>query len=88
MKIDKRKKYYMILDVETANSLEEGLVYDIGFQIIDKKGNIYEKDSFLIYDIFVLENQLMKTCYYKEKISYTIDLVHITSCCKHLKCHT
>lgn len=67
-KIDKRKKYYLVVDVETANSTEDALVYDIGFAVSDKKGNIYEKHSYIIYDIFVGEKELMKSAYYAEKI--------------------
>ena len=45
-KIDKRKKYVLVIDVETANTIidskfNEGLVYDIGFGVYDKKGNEY-----------------------------------------------
>ena len=44
--MDRRKKYYLVVDVETANSTQEALVYDLGFAICDKKGNIYEfKDN-------------------------------------------
>ena len=58
MKVDRRKKYLMVLDVETTNNNMEkgakndGLVYDIGFVICDKKGNIYAKRSFAISEIF------------------------------------
>ena len=73
MKIDKRKKYIMVLDVETTNNIMEkgqpndGLVYDLGFTIIDKKGNIYAKRSFAITDIFEWK-ELMATAYYKNKL--------------------
>ena len=73
MKIDKRKKYIMVLDVETANTIIEpnakndGLVYDIGFVICDKKGKIYAKRSFAIKEIFDWK-ELMSTAYYKDKL--------------------
>lgn len=70
MKIDRRKKYYMVLDVETANTIEpynDGLVYDLGFVIIDKKGNIYAKRSFCIKEIFSWRD-LMKSAYYVNKL--------------------
>jgi len=75
-KIDKRKKYFMVLDTETCpiDSTEEGvnaknmLVYDIGFCIIDKKGNVYEKCSFVIKDIFVNEPIKMRSAYYYNKL--------------------
>lgn len=73
MKIDKRKKYLMVLDVETTNNIMEkgapndGLVYDIGFTITDKKGNIYAKRSFAVKEIFDW-TELMSTAYYKNKL--------------------
>lgn len=73
MKIDKRKKYLMVLDVETTNNIMEkgaandGLVYDIGFTITDKKGNIYAKRSFAVKEIFEWTD-LMNTAYYKQKL--------------------
>ena len=72
MKIDKRKKYIMVVDVETTNNImnskfNDGLVYDLGFTIADKKGNIYAKRSFAIKEIFEWA-ELMSTAYYKEKL--------------------
>ena len=48
--IDKRKNYYLTIDTETANSLDDPLVYDIGGAIHDKKGRVYETFSFVIYE--------------------------------------
>lgn len=72
MKVDKRKKYLMVLDVETTNNqmnskFNDGLVYDIGFVICDKEGKIYAKRSFAIKDIFDWK-ELMSTAYYKNKL--------------------
>lgn len=73
MKIDKRKKYIMVLDVETTNNNMEkgakndGLVYDIGFVVADKNGNIYAKRSFVIKEIFDWK-ELMSTAYYSHKL--------------------
>lgn len=74
-KIDRRKKYIAVLDTETANGFIENeklnlnfsLVYDIGYQIIDKKGNVYISRSFAIREIF-LDKSLMTSAYYAEKI--------------------
>jgi DNA polymerase III epsilon subunit-like protein len=68
-KIDKRKSYYLTIDTETTNGLDDPLVYDLGYALHDKKGNIYESGSLVIYDIYVLEKELMKTAYYKNKLS-------------------
>jgi len=63
-----QKKYFMVLDTETANGLDDPLVYDIGFAIVDKHGNVYHTESLVIYDVFVLMRDLMETAYYSEKI--------------------
>ena len=74
-KIDRRKNYYLTIDTETANSLDDPLVYDIGGAIHDKKGRVYETFSFVIYEIFVGMKDLMKNAYYAEKIpNYENDL--------------
>lgn len=67
-KIDRRKHYILVFDTETANSLDDPLVYDIGWAIVDKYGNVYETKSFINADIFIDEKELMQTAYYKEKI--------------------
>ena len=72
MKIDKRKKYFITLDTETTNNnfesgFNDGLVYDLGFTITDKQGNIYEKRSFAIKEIFDWK-ELMQSAYYYHKL--------------------
>lgn len=72
MKLDKRKKYIMVLDVETTNNdmtskFNDGLVYDIGFGIYDLKGNAYCERSYCIKEIFE-DKSLMNSAYYKEKL--------------------
>ena len=77
MKIDKRKKYFMVLDTETCpidRELEEVtptnmLVYDIGYTITDKKGNVYRTGSYIVSDIFFGEFYTkMQSSYYANKI--------------------
>ena len=65
--MDKRKNYYMVLDTETANDFDDPIVYDIGASIIDKKGNVYETVSLIIYDVFFEMEDLMKSAYYYDK---------------------
>lgn len=65
---DKRIHYYLVLDVETANGLDDPLVYDIGGCVCDKQGRVYTSFSFTIRDIFVYERELMRTAYYSDKI--------------------
>ena len=81
MKIDKRKKYIIVLDVETTNNQigvknapNDGLVYDIGFTIADKKGNVYAKRSFAIKEVFDWTD-LMNTAYYKNKLPIYYDRI-------------
>lgn len=68
MIIDKRKKYYLTIDTETCNDMDNPLVYDIGGCVHDVHGNIIEMFSFVIYDTFVLMKDLMESAYYSWKI--------------------
>ena len=49
---------YLVLDTETANSLDDPIVYDIGFAVIDATGHVYESHSYVIADFF-LDKELM-----------------------------
>ena len=73
--MDKRIKYRIVLDTETCPivKMEEVkpsnmLTYDIGFAVVDKNGNIYEKHSYIVSDIFFRESEKMKSAYYASKI--------------------
>lgn len=76
MKIDKRKKYILMLDTETCNGimvngkldLTQSLVYDLGVAVIDKKGKVYETGSYVIAETFIDMAEVMKSAYYAEKI--------------------
>lgn len=63
-----KKKFYIVLDTETANSVEEPLPYDIGWVVCDRDGNIYEEHSFVVAEIFCDMKDLMQSAYYAEKI--------------------
>lgn len=81
-KLDKRRKYYLILDCETATlpyasnfggdekkaiSIAKPLIYDLGWTICDAKGKIYRRRrSYLITEIFSVPS-VFNTAYYKEK---------------------
>lgn len=67
-KIDHRISYFMVLDTETANTLDDALVYDLGYAIIDKRGKVYETASFVNTDIFLDMKDIMESAYYAEKI--------------------
>lgn len=76
-KIDKRIHYIIMTDTETCNTIcqDNGrldmssvLVYDIGWQVTDKRGNVYEEKSYIVKEIFFDEAELMKSAYYADKI--------------------
>ncbi len=57
----------LVVDVESTNSLDDPFTYDIGFAVVDDEGNVYEKYSYVVADIF-LDKELMKSAYFAEKI--------------------
>lgn len=96
-------RFILVLDVETANSLDDALVYDIGWRIIDLSGRVYAEGSFVIRDIFVYEREIVKEAHYADKIpEYVADIQQgkremvnfmearrrILSVMKRFNCHT
>lgn len=75
-KIDRRIHYIIMTDTETCNTIQEGgkldmssvLIYDIGWQVIDRRGNVYEQKSYIVKEIFFGEKDLMQSAYYAKKI--------------------
>jgi len=57
----------LIIDTETTNTIEDALVYDVGYIVADYEGNIYHRDSFVNADIFC-DKELMSSAYFVEKI--------------------
>ena len=71
----KRNEYFTVLDTETANSVQFPLPYDIGFKILNRKGEVVEAHSFCVYEIYVGQREMMKSAYYAEKLpQYEIEL--------------
>lgn len=74
--MDKRINYRAVIDTETCpldKECEEVtpqnmLVYDFGWCIVDKRGNIYRKKSYVVIDTFIGYKNLMKSAYYSNKI--------------------
>ena len=60
-------KKYLVFDTETANTLDDPFMYDIGWAIVDGDGNIYETASFVNADVF-LDKEMMSSAYFAEKI--------------------
>lgn len=78
---DRRRKYYLILDCETATlpyaenfsgkerqaiAISKPLIYDLGWTVTDKKGRVYARKNFLITEIFSVPS-IFNTAYYKDK---------------------
>lgn len=78
-----KKKFYMVLDTETATlpfanemcktakqkqkiAIAKPLVYDIGWVIVDRLGNVYKKVNYLVQETFFVPN-VFNTAYYKDK---------------------
>lgn len=68
MKIDKRKSYYLTIDTETANNIDNPFVFDIGGCVHDKQGNIMETFSFIVKEVFYDMPDLMAECFYQSKL--------------------
>ena len=71
-----KRKFLVGIDTETCNSLvvddkldlTNSLVYDVGWAVIDKKGNVYKTRSYVVFEIFCKMKDVMKSAYYAEKI--------------------
>ena len=75
-KIDHRIHYRIVIDTETCpldRSVkvvmpENMWAYDIGWAVVDKRGNTYRTRSFVNADIFLDEKQAMTSAYYFDKM--------------------
>ena len=79
--LDRRRKYYLVLDCETATlpyainfdgetrkkiAIAKPLIYDLGWQVIDRNGKVYRRKSYLISEIFSVP-AVFNTAYYASK---------------------
>lgn len=71
--MDKRKKYYLTLDTETAGTVSYPIIYNIGGAVHDKDGKVYDSFSFVVEEIFYGKPELMNNCYFVTKIP---DYIH------------
>jgi DNA polymerase III epsilon subunit-like protein len=58
---------FLMIDTETTNNIDDPIVYDIGFAVVDRTGKVYETHSYAIADI-ILDDEMMSTAYYAEKL--------------------
>lgn len=61
-------RYFLLIDVETANTTDDAFTYDIGGIVMDIEGHICESFSFTIREIFNGERALMEQAFYSYKI--------------------
>ena len=91
VKFDRRRKYYLVLDCETATlpyagnlpaevkkkvAIAKPLIYDLGWKIIDKKGRIYSRKNFLISETFSVPS-IFDTAYYASKRPLYIEKLNL-----------
>jgi len=70
------KDLYMVFDTEVTNcprvdgqlDVENGQVYDLGIQIVDKEGFVYDEYSIVNEDVFFGMPQAMDEAYFANKI--------------------
>lgn len=58
---------FLMVDTETANTIEDPFYYDLGYAVVDTTGKVYEVGSFVNADIF-LDTEMMSTAYFVDKI--------------------
>jgi hypothetical protein len=58
---------HLMIDTETANDIECPFCYDVGFSVFNDEGEILEKHSYVVADIF-LDKELMENAYFADKI--------------------
>ena len=66
---------YLILDTETANTIDCPICYNIAWCIIDQHGNVYAQGSFINSDVFYGMVDLMQTAYYADKIPQYMEAI-------------
>lgn len=89
-KYDRRRKYYMVLDCETATlpcateysgaarqaiAIAKPLIYDLGWQVIDRQGRVYARKHYLISEIFSVP-AVFNTAYYASKRPKYIEMLN------------
>lgn len=64
-----KREICLVVDVETANDLDNPLVYDLGFSVIVRAtGEVLESHSLIIREVFYGMTDLMESAYYAKKL--------------------
>ena len=64
----RKNEYFVVLDTETANSVNHPLPYDLGYKIVNRKGEVAVVRSFCIYEIYAEQKEMMQSAYYADKL--------------------
>lgn len=64
----RKNEWFLVIDTETAGGLDNPLVYDAGFKMMNRKGETAEEHSLVVYNIYAGQREIMKTAYYAEKL--------------------
>ena len=67
--------FHILLDTETANSLDYPMNYNTAWSVIDQHGNVYEDFNFINKDIFFGCPELMQSAYYARKIPQYLEQI-------------
>lgn len=74
---------FLVVDCEACNcpkidgqlDVKNGMAYDLGGQVIDEKGKVFEEFSFVIEDVFFGMPQAMSEAFFADKIpQYLVDM--------------
>lgn len=63
-----KRKMYMTIDTETYGDVNYPYAFDIGGIVHDAYNNEIERFSFCIFDTYVLHNDEVQQCFYKNKL--------------------
>jgi DNA polymerase III epsilon subunit-like protein len=58
---------FLVIDTETTNSIDDPFAYDVGFAVVKTTGDVIEKHSYVVADIF-LDKEMMASAYFADKI--------------------
>ena len=71
----RKNENFIVIDTETAGSVNYPLPYDCGYKVMNRKGEVLAIRSYVVAEIYCDEPDMMKSAYYVEKLpQYAADL--------------
>ena len=71
----RKNENFIVIDTETAGSVNYPLPYDCGYKVMNRKGEVLAIRSYVVAEIYCDEPDMMKSAYYAEKLpQYAADL--------------